>query len=128
MKPENYNWKTARRLAILAIAAALAVAPAAEALAAPDAATGPAAPTAPSTAPNTHPNAAMAALLAPVAARVDRIRRAPDPSSAVDAYTAAQAADPNNLEVERAYVYRMVELNAPELADVQARGVALRDP
>jgi len=46
----------------------------------------------------------------------------------VDAYTRAQVADPGNIDVESAYVRRMVELNVPELAEAQARDVVTRNP
>jgi hypothetical protein len=59
---------------------------------------------------------------------IEQIRNAPDPSSAVDAYTRAQAAEPANLELKKAYVHRMVELNSPEMAAAQARDVVAHDP
>src|SRR3954466_15658294 len=116
MKAEKSVMSPVRKAAIIAIAAALAGSAAAEAVADPivgSNATVAAAPAPPPTAPVTRPSAVPATSTA--AARVDLIRRAPDLSSAIGAYTAAEAAQPGNLDVEEAYVRRMVDLNAPEL-------------
>jgi len=122
--------KTARFLAIPVIAAFLTGAPANDVAAASESnpTTALAAPTPPTTAPTSKPLAASTSAQAAAArSPIDRIRAAPDPSSTVDAYTHAIAADPGNLELEKAYVHRMVELNAPEMADAQARDVVARD-
>jgi hypothetical protein len=75
-------------------------------------------------------NPAWSATQPPENASVQAIRTAPDPSATIDAYTRAIAAErANSVELEQAYVNRMIELGAPELADAQAhdlinRGVA----
>src|SRR4051812_24990509 len=109
--------KTARFMATLAVAALFTGAPANDVAAAPESnSTTPTATTPPPTAPTTNPNASP----------IDRIRSAADPSSAIDAYTRAQTANPGNLQLEKEYVHRMVELNVPELADAQAREIVSR--
>lgn len=56
------------------------------------------------------------------------IQNAPDPSSAIDAYAKAQAANPNSIDNERAYVDRMVSFGLPEMAEAQAQDITRRDP
>jgi hypothetical protein len=56
----------------------------------------------------------------------DSIRVAADPSAAVQAYAAAQQADPGNTQVELAYVRRMVDFGLPEMADSQAQALVKR--
>jgi hypothetical protein len=75
-------------------------------------------------------NRASSATQPPENGSVQAIRTALDPSATIDAYTRGIAAGrANSLELEQAYVNRMIELGAPELADAQAhdlinRGVA----
>ena len=57
----------------------------------------------------------------------DSIRQAADPSAAVAAFVVAAKADPQNTDIEQAFVHRMVELGAPELADAQARDLTNRN-
>jgi len=123
--------KHARILAILATAAFLTGASANVVFALESNSSAPTAPITPTTAPTIQASTMPAPVTAPApaaASGIDQIRNAPDPSSAVDAYTRAQAAAPGNLDVEKAYVHRMVERNAPEMADAQARDVVARDP
>src|SRR5688500_4855374 len=58
---------------------------------------------------------------------VQSIRAAADPSAAVAAFVQAAKADPQNADIEQAFVHRMVELGAPELADAQARNLTNRN-
>src|SRR5437868_5483765 len=60
--------------------------------------------------------------------RLQSIRSAPDPSSAVNAFADAKAAEPGNVAFEKAYVAKMVEFQLPEMAEAQARDVSTRDP
>lgn len=64
----------------------------------------------------------------PVDALVQRVREAQDPSSAIQAYADARALAPNDLEVQKAFVHRMVELGLPEMANQQAQDVLTRAP
>src|SRR5439155_24761354 len=57
---------------------------------------------------------------APAPPAIQSTYQAADPSAAVEAYARGIAADPNNVELEQAYVHHMVELGAPEMADAQA--------
>ncbi len=59
---------------------------------------------------------------------VREIQQAPDPSSTVEAYARALAAAPESTALELAYVRRMVELGAPQLAEMQAADLIERDP
>src|SRR5450755_3853212 len=45
------------------------------------------------------------------------ITDAPDPSSAIQAYAKATAGAPASVEVEQAYLHRMVSFGLPEMAD-----------
>src|SRR5438270_9216160 len=57
------------------------------------------------------------------ASGVEMIRRAEDPSSAVDAYTKAAAVEGNKVAAQKAYVRRMVEFGLPEMAESQAESL-----
>ena len=61
-----------------------------------------------------------------VAAQIDVIRRAPNPSAAVDAYAKGLVNAPDSVPLEEAYLVRMVELGVPEMADAQARDLIQR--
>jgi hypothetical protein len=57
------------------------------------------------------------------------IRKAPDPSAAVEAYArASKAAGQDTAALEQAYVSRLVALGLPELAESQARDLIQRKP
>jgi len=56
------------------------------------------------------------------------IRQAPDPSSAIDAYAKASAADRNSVAAEEAYVEKMVSFGLPEMAEAQAQDLTRKDP
>ena len=60
-------------------------------------------------------------------AGTNAIRLAQDPSTAIAAYAAAQAAQPGNLDVERTFVQRMVDFGLPEMAETQARDLVVHD-
>jgi hypothetical protein len=72
--------------------------------------------TAPASRPTTMPATPLSAILS-----------APDPSAVVQAYSHAAATQPGNIDLEKAYIHRMVELNVPEMADLQARNLVQRD-
>jgi hypothetical protein len=59
---------------------------------------------------------------------LDAIRKAPDPSIAVNAYAQGAAAVTDRTLLEAAYVQRMVELGVPQLADAQARDLMRSKP
>jgi hypothetical protein len=71
---------------------------------------------------------APAGASAPLTAALDAIRRAPDPSAAVQAYAAAPHNTVNDPQLEQAYVERMATLGLPELAATQAQDLARRQP
>lgn len=56
------------------------------------------------------------------------IAQAKDPSSAIQAYAAASAAEPGSLNVEEVYLQRMVDFGLPEMADTQAADLTKRAP
>jgi hypothetical protein len=56
-----------------------------------------------------------------VAAAIQAIQQAPDPSATVAAYVNGAAVDHNNPKLSEAYVLRMVDLGLPELAFHQAQ-------
>ena len=56
-----------------------------------------------------------------VAAALQAIQQAPDPSAAVAAYANGVAVDRNDPKLSEAYVLRMVDLGLPELAFHQAQ-------
>jgi hypothetical protein len=56
------------------------------------------------------------------------IEQGRDPSATIDAYSRALANDPENTQFEEAFVRRMVELGAPQLAKVQAADLTERTP
>ena len=56
-----------------------------------------------------------------VAAAIQAIEQAPDPSAAVAAYVNGAAVDRNDPKLSEAYVARMVDLGLPELAFHQAQ-------
>ena len=56
------------------------------------------------------------------------IRDAVDPSSAIDAYAKATAAQRENVAVQEAYIQKMVSFGLPEMAERQAQDVTKRDP
>jgi hypothetical protein len=58
-----------------------------------------------------------------VAAAVQAIQQAPDPSAAVSAYVNGTAVDRNDPQLSEAYVARMVDLGLPELAFHQAQAL-----
>jgi hypothetical protein len=62
----------------------------------------------------------QAATTKPVDPALDKILRAPDPSSAIDAYAQAVASGADKIAIEDAFVRRMVDLGVPELAGSQA--------
>jgi hypothetical protein len=72
--------------------------------------------TAPATAPSTAPASAF-----------DAVRSAPNPSAAVEAYARAAATHAGDIELQKAYVHRMVELNVPEMAEIQAQDLVRRN-
>ncbi|HSZ58276.1 MAG TPA: hypothetical protein VK797_21605 [Tepidisphaeraceae bacterium] len=57
---------------------------------------------------------------------ISSIEKAPDPSSAVEAY--AKAAGTNSVPLKQAYVKRLVTLGVPELAEVQSRDLVQNVP
>ena len=63
-----------------------------------------------------------------LAAMIQSIQQAAEPSAAIQAYAEAQAAVPNDLGIEHAYVRRMVEFGLPEMADTQAQDLIKRSP
>jgi hypothetical protein len=63
-----------------------------------------------------------------LAAQIQAIRQAQDPSAAIQAYHDASAGGPADVAVERAYVARMVDFGLPEMADAQAQDVIRRNP
>ncbi|MEI8197365.1 MAG: hypothetical protein WCI73_15820, partial [Phycisphaerae bacterium] len=56
-----------------------------------------------------------------VKAWVDAIAQTTEPSAAVQMYAAAMTAFPDNSEIARSYVRRLVEFGLPEMASAQAR-------
>src|SRR3954451_13714088 len=71
------------------------------------------------------PPPASAPIVAPTSA--DQIRAATSPSEAVAAYTRVAAKEPDNVDLERAYVRKMVDFGMPELADAQAHDLINRN-
>lgn len=71
---------------------------------------------------------AVAADAVPVTNRLlQAIRTAPDVSAAVEAYARAAAAEPTSLvDFKQSFVYRMLDLGTPELADAQAHDLVNR--
>src|SRR5438128_404683 len=59
---------------------------------------------------------------------IEAINSAADPSTAINAYADAKAAEPGNLAVQQAFLRRMVGFQLPEMADAQAREIINRDP
>jgi hypothetical protein len=58
---------------------------------------------------------------------INAINSAQDPSTAINAYADAKAAEPNNLAVQQAYLRKMVAFQLPEMAEAQARDIINRD-
>ena len=59
----------------------------------------------------------------------DAIGQAPDPSAAINAYANARVTLPDKpVEIESAYVHRMIDFGVPALAEAQARDLVQRDP
>ena len=121
--------RSARRSPLLSKAAAAAVAAALTTLTAAAFAadvttisptTGPSVATAAAPAPATAPSTAPASPL-------EALRAAANPSAAVDAYARAATTQPGNIDLEKAYIRKMVDLNVPEMADLQARNLVQRD-
>src|SRR3954452_20200899 len=91
---------------------------------------------APATAvPSTNPTVPIATAppaTAPAAASpspvVQAILQSPDPSTAVEAYARAIAAQPKRIEAESAYLQRMVQFGVPAMAESQAQDLILRQP
>ena len=71
---------------------------------------------------------ATASMASTVAAGVAVIKTAPDPSTAIAAYASAEVSAPGNLDIERAYVRRMVDFGLPEMAETQAKDLVQREP
>jgi hypothetical protein len=59
---------------------------------------------------------------------ISAIERAPDPSSATDAYVKGAVLDRDSVAVEQAYVKRLAALGLPEMAETQARDLSKRRP
>ncbi len=57
---------------------------------------------------------------------ISAIERAPDPSSATDAYVKGAVLDRDGVAVEQAYVKRLAALGLPEMAETQARDLSKR--
>src|SRR2546423_9831601 len=66
----------------------------------------------------------------PTDAAIEQIRQAPNPSAAVEAYARAIAAPgaAGNLAIGQAYVRKMGDLGAPEMAEAQAQDLIKPDP
>lgn len=62
-----------------------------------------------------------------VAAAIQAIQQAPDPSATVAAYVNGAAVDRNDPKLSEAYVARMVDLGLPELAFRQAQALTTRE-
>jgi len=58
---------------------------------------------------------------------INLINKAEDPSTAINAYADAKAAEPNNLAVQQAYVRKMVSFQLPEMAETQAKEIINKD-
>ena len=56
-------------------------------------------------------------------ASAQAILQAPDPSSAIQAYSYARINAPTDLAIEQAFVHRMVSFGLPEMADMQAADI-----
>ena len=72
-----------------------------------------------------RPQAAQAPIQAPTSS--DQIRAAATPSEAVAAYARLAAKEPDNVDLEHAYVRKMVDFGMPELADTQAHDLINRN-
>lgn len=59
---------------------------------------------------------------------LDEVRNAPDPSSAVEAYSRARERLTHDAAAEHEYMHKMIEFGLPELTEKQARSVAERRP
>jgi len=84
-------------------------------------------PVAAQTAPATGPAAQTASVTIQDGRLIRAIETAQDPSSAINAYADAKAAEPNNLAVQQAYLRKMVSFQLPEMAEAQAREIINRD-
>ena len=59
---------------------------------------------------------------------VRAVLQAPDPSSAIEAYARGRAVSGESADLTHAYIQRMVSFGLPEMADVQARQLLLKQP
>jgi tetratricopeptide (TPR) repeat protein len=66
--------------------------------------------------------------LAEVPPGLEELAQAPNPSAAVEAYSRARLAMPDDVAVDQVYVRRMVELGAPEMCASQANRIVRRIP
>jgi hypothetical protein len=62
----------------------------------------------------------------PTSPAIQALSQTGDPSAAVEAYARGIAANPNDVDLQQAYVRHMVDLGAPEMADAQAHDLIKR--
>src|SRR6478672_7339495 len=70
--------------------------------------------------------AATAPSTQPGSPTIQALNQTDSPSAAVEVYAKGIAANPNDVELEQAYVHHMVDLGAPEMADAQAQDLVKR--